>query len=620
MRRAILGLAVFASMSLHAQTSFPAAGAEWTTYNGTIDSRRYSSLDQINATNVRRLRPAWIFQTGVTDTSKSFECTPLVVNDTMYVTAPDDSVTALDAATGDLKWTFKPKMLYPDGTEPPLCCGQVNRGAAYYRAAKPANDLLYVATLDARIYALNPSTGALATTFGDQGFVTVADYTKGYSETAAPVVWDGKIFIGIAGGEFRTRGFVSAYDAQSGKMLWRWYTIPAPGEPGGDSWPAGKYLEGGVAVWMNPTIDVKYRQILFATGNPNPDFDGSTRAGDNLYSCGVVAVDADTGKMRWAFQEVRHDLWDYDQTNTPILFTTNITGKPVDAAGAAGKTGWFYMLDRQTGKSIVPMKEIKVSVTGAPNVSPVQFVPDDGPPYHIKPFVPHNNMWTPPGVFSDAFVAPGLSGGAEWSPLSTSPKTNYIYVASIEKEMYFCRDPFPPKSGATAETQKIDPRLQIACAALAFYIDRQGMSVGGVAIVPPASQTATVVKGAFIAIDANTGNVVPNWRYETKPHPIGGTLATAGDLVFAGESNGFFDALDARTGKLLWQYRCGAGVNAAPMTYAVKDAKGKMHQYVAVAVGGLAGASLPNAQIGDPNAFRYFRSGDSVIVFALPDE
>jgi glucose dehydrogenase len=397
-------------------------------------------------------------------------------------------------------------------------------------------------------------------------------------------------------------------------MLWRWHTVPSPDEPGGDTWPPGAFATGGVGVWMNSTIDEKYRQVLFATGNPNPDFDGSGRKGDNLYSCSVVSVDADTGKLKWYFQEVRHDLWDYDQSSAPILFTSKAGGQSVDAAGAAGKTGWFYMLDRRTGKSLVPLKEVKTGGTG--DESPVQWVPDQ------EPFVPHTNMWAPPRVLFNSNVAPGLSGGAEWSPLSYSPRTNYIYVAAIEMEMYFCRDPFAATAvvaGASKEaTTGAAPSTQnpLTCIALAIFANLAGLNLGGIAVVPP----ATKVHGEFIAIDADTGKTVDGWSYPTTPHPIGGTLATAGDLVFAGESNGWFNALDAKSGKRLWRFQCGAGVNAAPMTFALPDGAGKMRQYVAVAAGGLAGASLPNATPGDPNAFKYFRSGNTVIVFALPDE
>jgi alcohol dehydrogenase (cytochrome c) len=607
-RGLLLLVAILVSIGGAAAQPYPPAGADWPTYNGTVDGRRYSALDQVNTTNVSKLRPVWMFQTGTANNSSSFECTPLVVDGTMYVTSPDDVVTALDAATGELKWEYKPTKFLFEGLQQKLCCGHVNRGVAFHHGA--SGDKVYVALLDARLVALDAATGKQVPSFGDNGIVTIADYRAGYSETAAPVVWNGKIFIGVAGSEFKTRGFFSAYDAETGKLLWRWYTIPKPGEPGGDSWPAGYYTKGGVGVWMNSTIDEKNGQVIFATGNPNPDFDGSKRPGDNLFSCSIVALDADTGTYRWHFQEVRHDLWDYDQSAVPILFTTNITGKPVDAVGAAGKTGWFYMLDRRTGKSIVPLKEVKVVNDASPNgraASNVQMVPDDGPPYHIQPFVLQKNMWVAPHAIASENAAPGLSGGSEWSPLSTSPRTNYVYIAAIEKEMVFCREADP-------KLPPVGP--QWTCAWMAAFANLFGLSLGGLAIVPSDSNP----HGAFIAIDADTGNVVPGWRYETTPHPIGGTMATAGDLVFAGESNGWFNALDARTGKRLWRFNCGAGVNAAPMTYALRDASGKMRQYVAVAAGGIAGASLPNARPDDPNGFKNFRNGDTVVVFALPED
>jgi len=618
-RFVLLATLLLMAVSVAAQTAYAPAGAEWPTYNGTVDSRRYSSLDQINTTNVGKLRPVWMFQTGIANVNSSFECTPLVIGNRMYVTSPDDTVSALDATTGEIQWIYTPKLLFPANFQQ-FCCGRVNRGVAYYHAPKPENDLIYIATLDARLIALNASDGSPAKSFGKEGIVTIADYKSNYSETSAPVVWNGRIFLGVAGSEFKTRGFISSYDAESGKLIWRFYAVPAPNETGGKTWPPGRYKTGGVGVWMTPTIDEKYRQVIFATGNPNPDFDGRTRIGDNLFSCGIVAVDADTGKLKWYFQEVRHDLWDYDQSGAPILFITNITGQPIDAAGAAAKTGWFYMIDRSTGKSIVPMKEVKVPKEGVPDASPVQYVPDDGPPYFIKPFVAHSDMWTPPRFFSKHNVAPGLSGGSEWSPLSYSPKTNFIYIAAIEKEMYFCRQLFPQskKSAAKAMVSEPDPVTQLACIFLLGVVRDLGLSLNGVAIVPFGSS----VHGSFLAIDADTGNIAPKFVADTvTPHPIGGTVVTAGDLLFAGESNGYFDAIDARTGgKPIWRFFCGAGVNAAPMTYAVKDASGKMRQYVAVSAGGLAGASLPNAAIGEKDSYKYFRSGNTVIVFALPDD
>src|SRR5262249_8846986 len=259
---------------------------------------------------------------------------------------------------------------------------------------------------DGRLIALDADTGEPITSFGNNGQIKVIDpdKEKGYSITAAPIVWNDKIFIGAAGSEFKTRGRFSAYNATTGARVWTWYTIPRPKEPGGDTWPNKRaspfwkfwdrkkiYEVGGVSVWMSPTIDAANNQVIFGTGNPNPDFNGHNRAGDNLYSCSVVSLDADTGRLRWHFQEVRHDLWDYDQSSAPILFTTNITGKPVEAVGAAGKTGWFYILDRMTGAPLIEMKEAPVPQDKDLATARTQRVPAT-----VKPFVTQNNMWSPP--------------------------------------------------------------------------------------------------------------------------------------------------------------------------------------------------------------------------------
>lgn len=575
------------------------AGANWTTYNGTIDGRRYSTLDQITTENVGSLQPVWAFQTGNASAEASFECTPLVVDGWMYVTTPDDVVYKLNAATGELCWTYDPQLKLKNFT---LCCGHVNRGVAYH------NGKVYIGTLDARLIALDAETGCPVKTFGKNGAVQIEDPNKGYSETAAPVIWDGKIFYGVAGGELRTRSFIAAYDAETGKRLWRWFTIPADDDPDKTvrgTWPKGAYKTGGAAVWMNPTIDVANRQVIFSPGNPNPDFEGWGRKGDNLFSCSVVAVDADTGARRWYFQEVRHDLWDYDQSAAPVLFTTKISGRPVEAVGFAGKTGWFYILDRKTGESLLPMKEIAVPQDPGLATAATQRVPD-----HPQ-FVESVNMWQPP-TKRGVVIAPAASGGSEWSPHSISPRTNYAYVAAVEKPMLYCLGPF---DFAKKGEKPADPSLSKTCVELAIAADMisliSPLNLGGMVVPPDAPKYAA--HGAMIAIDLDTDQVV--WRYPVKPHPIGGSVVTAGDVLFAGQSNGSFDALDARTGKRLWTYRCGAGVNAAPMTYAVDG-----RQYIAVSAGGLASSSLPNRTGGDAEGWKSFRHGDTIFVFALPSD
>ena len=638
MKLRILVLSLLACSLPAAALAQEGTGPDWPMYNGTHDSQHYSSLDQINIGNVKNIQAVWAFQTGIANPNISFENTPIVVGGVMYVSTGNNVVYAMDAATGALKWSYDPKVKIVTGIanlapgiaqQLKLCCGQNSRGLAFYKGR------IYMGTLDGRLIALNAGDGSGVTTFTDSilktpGQVQVLDLTEGYSWTAAPIVWDDKIFFGAAGSEYRTRGEFSAHDANTGKLLWKWHTIPAPNEPGGDTWPNKKvkdkfpYEIGGVGVWMNPTIDVANRQVIFGTGNPNPDWGGGKRGGDNLYSCAVVSLNADQGTLNWYFQEVRHDLWDYDQAAAPILFTSTISGQPVEAVGAAGKTGWFYILDRKSGKPLIEMKEIDVPQAPGQATAKKQLVPAT-----VEPFVTHKNMWAPP-TLDGVLASPGLSGGSEWSPISFNPKLNYAFVSAIEKEVVFCRAPtlaewaYKPPTAAGQECNRVAKLSAVASKISPF-------DTGGAAIVPP--PPAVQPTGAFIAIDVNTDKVV--WRYPTLPHPVGGSLATAGGLVFAGEANGYFNALDAKTGKLLWRFQTGAGVDAAPMTYAVNG-----RQYVAISAGGVAGTSLPNArektpsengkraesasyvenvQPGDSEEWMFFRQGGTVFVFALPE-
>jgi PQQ-dependent dehydrogenase (methanol/ethanol family) len=536
---------------------------DWPSYGGTLDNQRYSTLSQIDRDNVHELTVAWAFQVGYSTSQTSFECTPIVINGVMYVTSPKADVFALKADTGELLWKFDAQVDVSATTK--LCCGIISRGVA------AGDGKVYLATLDARLIALDQETGKPVLSFGDKGTVQIADYTQGYSETSPPIFYDGKLLIGVAGGEYKTRGFFSAYDAQTGKLLWRWYTVPSPDEPGGNTWPdTGIYKIGGGAAWMPPAVDVELGLVIFGTGNPNPDFDGSARAGDNLFTCAIVALDIATGKMRWYFQEVKHDIWDYDQPTPPLLFDVSREGRRVPAVGAAGKTGWFYILDRQSGKSLIPTEEKEVPQDPGQATARTQTF------LTTPPFSAQNNLFTPPDA-EGALITPGVSGGSEWSPISYSPRSGLAYVMVVEQATVLLTDKKPTAPDA--------------------------MVLGGDFKIP-SDPAAT---GSFAAIDVNTGLV--RWRTPTVPYPVGGSIATAGDLVFAGESDGRFIALDALTGKRLWQFRCGAGVNAAPVTYAVNG-----QQYVAVAAGGNSLARVVSGQAGERN----YQSGGTIFVFALP--
>ncbi|HEU5393332.1 MAG TPA: PQQ-binding-like beta-propeller repeat protein, partial [Candidatus Methylomirabilis sp.] len=483
--------------------------------------------------------PRWVFQTGVIG---SFQTVPIVVNGVMYLTTPYNTAIAVDASTGRQLWRYQHKL----GTQI-FCCGPNNRGVAV------AYGKVYMGTLDARLVALDQNTGKVVWD------IEVADPEFGHSETMAPLVYKGKVIIGISGAEYGIRGFVTAYDANSGKQLWRWHTIPDTGWEGiwAETTPEGMKLNrniaaekaamaqhadawkrGGGSMWMTPALDPDLGLLYMAIGNPSPDLDGSIRPGDNLYTESIVAVEVETGKLRWHYQQVPHDVWDLDAVSPPVLFDVTVGGKKVKAVGEAGKTGWVYILDRATGKRI-----------------------------HLsQAFVPQENMFAQPTA-EGARMLPGANGGSEWSPMAYSPLSQAVYVLGLHQPMWYKVHSVPWEKG----------KLWLGSA----FVN-----------IPGEAQS-----GTFTAIDVNTGKIM--WQTKTEQPLIGGALATAGGLVFFGEGNGNFNALDAKSGKVLWQFQTGAGVNAPPMTYELGG-----EQFIAVASGG-------NFQLGFPY-------GNSVFVFGLP--
>jgi alcohol dehydrogenase (cytochrome c) len=474
--------------------------ANWLLHGRTWDNQRYSPLKEIDSANVGSLSLVGLAQTGYT---ASFETTPIVVNGVMYITTPTVNnsmkVMALDATNGRPIWDST----YNLGTFQ-ICCGPVNRGAAV------AYGMVYVLTLDDKLIALDAVTGKSRWT------ATVADATVGYSETMTPQVYDGMLIIGSAGGEWPIRGFVAAFDAKTGKQRWHWDSTD-PKTYGGDSWK-----RGGAMVWTTPALDPQLGEIIFSTGNPNPDLNGTYRPGDNLWSDSIVALDVHTGKLKWAYQEVKHDVWDYDAVSPVVLFDVHQNGQTIPAAGEAGKVGWFYIVDRRNGRLIRK---------SAPYVAMSK------------------NMFSQP-TKKGVVMLPGANGGAEWSPSAYSPLTHYVYVLGMDQLMRFTTQPEPYQKG----------RIRLGSAFT-------NVEPGG------------VQDGRFVAIDTETGKIA--WTYMTPQPLMGGALATAGNLAFFGEGNGWFNAIDATTGKRLWRYNLGAGVNAPPITYTVKG-----QQYIAVAAGG----------------------------------
>jgi alcohol dehydrogenase (cytochrome c) len=520
-----------------------ADAGQWPSYGRDYSNQRFSPLTQITTASVPQLALVWHYKTGI---SESFENSPLVVGRTMYVTTAMNHLIALDAATGARKWEY----VHALGTTT-FCCGPVNRGAAYYGGR------VYMTTLDAQLVALDTATGQPV------WHVQVADNKNGYSLTMAPVIVGGKVIVGVSGAEYGIRGHVTAYDANDGALLWRWYTIPSP-EDGGwwGTWKttdpfglplnrdiaqekkdsakyADAWKQGGGSVWQTPAVDTTRGLLILTVNNASPDVDGTVRPGDNLYTDCIVALDVATGKLRWFFQQVPHDTWDYDPISPPILVDVrDSTGQMVAAVAEAGKTGWVYVLDRQTGKPIRRSDE----------------------------FVEHKAMYTR-ATREGVHVLPGGNGGSEWSPAAYSPQTGYMYVLGLnEHDVYKMR---PEKYAAPAS-----------------YLS-------GVWFSTEASKDY----GSFTAVDLNTGHVA--WQ-DTVRHPmVGGAAATAGGVVFVGTKDRRFLGIDARSGKILWTYSAPAGVNAPPVSYMVDG-----RQYVAVAAGG-------NFQINAPR-------GDEVLVFALP--
>jgi PQQ-dependent dehydrogenase (methanol/ethanol family) len=490
--------------------------------NGNYAQTRFYPNKQINKDNVGKLHPAWIFQTEV---KESMETSPIVVNGTMFVTTSFSHVYAVDAKTGAELWHFKPKL----GLITTYCCGPNNRGVAV------ADDKVFVATLDAKLVALDSKTGNVVWQ------QTLADPEDGYSETMAPTVVKGKVLIGTNGGEYGIRGFVKAFDTKDGKLLWTFNTTPensvgvwaakdATGRDMHRDIEAEKaqlakigdpYKRLGGGVWQNPAVDLATNRIYFVVGNPSPDLDGSLRPGDNLYTDSLVALDLDTGKYVCHLQYIAHDVWDLDAVSPPVLVdVADKSGNTIPGVIHAGKTGHIYVHDRK-------------------DCSLIRF---------SDAMVPQENMWTLP-TKEGARMLPGANGGVEWSPIATNPQAHLAYAINLHQPMTYQVESSPYPGGK--------------------------LWLGGAFKVIATEESA----GNVTAVDYNTGKI--KWQVKTPEPMIGGILATDGGLVFTGEGNGLFKAYDANDGKVLWQFQAGAGVNAPPSSYTV-DGK----QYIVVGAGG----------------------------------
>ena len=509
---ALASLALGAGMELRAQnvtydeilhaSSHP---EDWLTYGGNYAAQRFSELKQINKTNVNQLKLRWVYQlrkTGI------FESSPIVVDGMMYVTEPPTTVTALDVRTGRPVWRWSadlPKDLLTIGLFP------TNRGVAIL------GDTVYVATIDAHLVALDAKTGNM------RWRVEVGDNKKAVAITQAPMAINGKIVVGMGGGEGGLRGYIDAYDAKDGHRLWRLYTIPTTGEPGVETWEGDSYKRGGATTWNTGAYDPELNTLYWGTGNPAPDWNGDARKGDNLYSCSLLAIDADTGKLKWYFQFSPHETHDWDASEPPILFDATIDGKKRKIVAQADRNAFYYVLDRVTGEFIAGKAYAKetwakgLDAKGRPIENP-----------NIDPTTQGN------------LIYPSITGSVNWTSSSYSPLTGLFYVDTREQGAYY---------------YKGHPTIEPANPA-----DTGG---GGGQKLVSGDAAYTAVR----ALEATTGD--RKWEFKMVGDSWTGTLVTAGGLLFCADSQGVFFALDADTGKPLWNIQLGNAVRANPITYAV---------------------------------------------------
>lgn len=482
-------------------------GADWLSYSGGYKSQRFSPLSQINTLNVDQLKVMWAYQmqpTGISGAALQ-ETTPLVAGDVMYITESPSSVTALDTRTGRVLWHF-----VPDITNDVLNIGfpRINRGVALL------DDKVYVATLDARLFALDARTGAV------RWETTVADNAAGFSLTLAPLALDGKIVVGVSGAEAGVRGYIDAYDSETGERLWRTFTVPAPGEPGSETWQGDDWQTGGGSTWLTGSYDPELDLLYWTTGNPAPDWNGDLRPGDNLFTCAVLALDPDTGEMKWFFQYTPHDTHDWDANQIPVLVDGEFEGQQRKLLALANRNAFYYLLDRETGEYLLG-EEYSFQTWS-------EGIDDNGRPIVIpntEPMREGNLVW------------PSLQGATNWFSPSYNPQTEQFFVPNRRMgAIYFKSD--------------------------VEYVP--GMPFLGGGEQPLDGDDAS---GAILALDVMTGE--QQWEFELQTPPWSGVMATAGGLVFGASNEGNFFALDAEDGDPLWFFNSGAHIRTNPMGFSV---------------------------------------------------
>jgi len=530
----------------------------WVTNGGNIFNQRYSPLTQINRDTVARLKPSWrVGLNGSGVASKySGQGQPLERDGVIYMVTGADDVFAIDVETGAMLWTYMARL---DDKIDSVCCGWSSRGLAL------GDGKVYVGQLDGKLVALDQRTGSVA-------WSTQAErWQDGFTITAAPLYYDGLVITGFAGGDRATRGRLKAFSARDGSLKWTFYTIPGPGEPGHETWPQDNdaWKFGGASIWQTPAVDPELGLVYFSTSNPGPDYNGRVRAGDDLYSSSIVALDVATGRYRWHFQEVHHDLWDYDAPNPVVLFDAPIAGRDRKGIAEVGKTGFTYILDRGTGEPLIGIEERPVPQEPRNATAATQ-------PYPIgDPVVPHEVDIVPEGfelvndgkIFTPfwdkpVLVKPQATGGANWPPSSYDPETHLLYVCAHDGVGAYS------SNGETMFMQPTPGRRYLN----GTYL-RSGVRV----------------RGIFAAVDLTTNKLA--WRQQWSEMCYSGSIVTKGGLVFVGRNDNRFTALDKDNGKVLWDFPTDAAVNATASTF---EHKGK--QYVVVFA---AGSFFPGTKHGD---------------------
>ncbi len=537
-------------------TAPPTAG--WVTNGGNLYNQRYSPLSRINRDNVAQLKPKWRTSLNGSGSGSKYsgQGQPLIYEGVIYIVTGADDVFAVDVKTGEILWVYEAHL---DENINTVCCGWSSRGVAM------GDGKIFVGQLDGKLVALDQQTGAVA-------WSTQAErWQDGLPITGAPLYYDGLVVTGFAGGDRATRGRLKAFDASSGKLEWTFYTIPGPGDLGHDTWPQynDSWKYGGASIWQTPALDPELGLIYFSTSNPGPDLNGGVRAGDNLFSASIVALDAATGRYRWHFQEVHHDIWDYDAPNPVVLFDAAVGGRMRKGLAQVGKTGFTYLLDRATGEPLIGIEERPVPQEPRQATAATQ-------PYPIgDPLVPHEIDIVPEGfklvnggrIFTPfwdepVIVKPQATGGANWPPSSYDPTTHTLYVCAHDGISAFSSD---------GQIDFMEPTPGTRYANGTF--GRAGVRV----------------RGIFAAVDVTTNRLV--WRQQWSEMCYSGSIVTAGGLIFVGRNDQRFTALDKANGDLLWEIETDAAVNATASTF---EHEGE--QYVVVLA---AGSFFPGTKRGD---------------------